>query len=33
MFQTLVEDPLIFLHAEPKRSRGGDGGQKNKKKK
>tara|TARA_B110000908_G_scaffold172680_1_gene241933 strand:+ start:3257 stop:6208 length:2952 start_codon:yes stop_codon:yes gene_type:complete len=32
MFQTLVEDPLIFLHAEPKRSRGGDGGQKNKKK-
>ena len=33
MFQTLVEDPIIFLHAEPKRSRDGDGGQKKKKKK
>jgi len=33
MFQTLVEGPIIFLHAEPKRSHDGDGGQKKKKKK
>ena len=32
MFQTLVEDPIIFYMREPKRSRDGDGGQKRRKK-